>query len=146
MRSCLVIMFLALMCSFTTLAQPVPSQPSTVVGLATDPVLVPAPPAGTVPVAEPAAPPQWAEAVLVAAQKLPVVGPIVSKIILYLGIFSSILTALVAFLLTILKAISGIANLTGLVSFAEKLQVFRDGKIMYWLKYLSMFNAKKPSP
>jgi hypothetical protein len=99
-----------------------------------------------VPVAEPAAPPQWAENLMVAAQKFPVVGPVLSKILLYLGILSSILTAFIAFLLSAIGAITGALNLAGLTGFADKVQLFKNGKIMYWLKYLSMFNAKKPQP
>jgi hypothetical protein len=97
-------------------------------------------------VAEPAAPPQWAQDLIVSAGKLPVVGPVVTKGMVYLGIISSILTAGIAFLLSVLAALSGIASLANLTSFATKLTAFRDGKIMYWLKYLSMFNAQKPVP
>lgn len=78
------------------------------------------------------------------AQKLPVIGPIVSKALLYAGIVSSILTALIACLLTIFTALSKVLNLAGLMSIAEKVQLFKNGKVMYWLTYLSMFNAKKP--
>jgi hypothetical protein len=103
-------------------------------------------PIETVQVAEPAAPPKWAEQLIVTAQELPVIGPIITKALLYLGIVSSILTALIACLLTMLNAISGIASLTGLAKYADKIQMFKNGKIMYWLKYLSMFNAKKNVP
>lgn len=103
-------------------------------------------PIEVVQVAEPAAPPKWAEQLIVTAQDLPVIGPIVSKALVYLGIVSSIVTAVIACLLTILNALSGIANLAGLANFANKLQVFKDGKIMYWLKYISLFNAKKNVP
>lgn len=95
-------------------------------------------------VAEPAAPPVWAQDVIMAAQKLPIIGPIVSKIFIYLGIVSSILTALVAFLLTVLSAASKVANISQLTDLANKIELFKDGKIMYWIKYLSMFNAQKP--
>lgn len=108
---------------------------------------VPTPlPAGQVAVPEPAAPPQWAQDVISNAQKLPVIGPIVSKILLYLGIISAILTALIACLLTILMALSKAFSLAGLVGVAESITAFKDGKVMYWLKYLSMFNAQKPDP
>ena len=95
-------------------------------------------------VAEPAAPPQWAEDLIMSVEKLPIIGPIVSKILVYLGIVSSILTAFIAFLLTALNSLSVILSLSGLAKFAEKVKLFKDGKIMYWLKYLSLFNAKKP--
>jgi hypothetical protein len=98
----------------------------------------------TVPVAEPAAPPQWAQSLIVSAQKLPVVGPIVSKAIVYIGILVPVLTALIGAIMAILSALSGIASLSGLLAFGEKVKAFQNGKIMYWLKYLSMFNAQKP--
>ncbi len=97
-------------------------------------------------VAEPAAPPKWAEDVIVQAEKLPVVGPIVSKVLLYSGILSAILTSLIAFLLTSLYAVSKISQLAGANDLAAKVEEFKNGKVMYWLKYLSMFNAKKPEP
>ncbi len=95
-------------------------------------------------VAEPAAPPKWAEDLIVSVQKFPVIGPIVSKALLYAGILSSILTGLVAFLLATLGTLAGAFNLGGLVKVAEAITVFKNGKFMYWLSYLSMFNAKKP--
>lgn len=101
-------------------------------------------PVQTVQVAEPAAPPKWAEQLIMTAQDLPVVGPVVSKALIYLGIISAILTSLIAFLLTTISALTKVFNLVGLVNFATKLQAFSNGPIMYWLKYLSLFNAKKP--
>lgn len=124
-------------CSFSK-AQTVTAQPATAV------VQVSQTPVPTVQVAEPAAPPEWAAELIVTAQEIPVVGPILSKALLYLGIVSAILTSLIAFLLTTISALSKVLNTAGLVNFAAKVQAFRDGPIMYWLKYLSMFNAKKP--
>ena len=142
MKSALIIFvsaFMLLFCSKQALAQDVAtSTPAAIVQ--TVPVVAPV---QTVQVAEPAAPPKWAEQLIVTAQDLPVVGPIVTKALLYLGIVSSILTALIACLLTLLNAISGVASLTGLAKYADKITLFKNGKVMYWLKYLSMFNAKK---
>lgn len=95
-------------------------------------------------VPEPAAPPQWATDVLVAASKLPVIGPIVSKGLMYLGILTAILTTLVGAILSILALLLGVFKSGGLVNAVAVIQAFRDGKIMYWLKYFSNFNAKKP--
>jgi hypothetical protein len=103
----------------------------------------PAAAAPQVAVAEPSAPPAWAQEVVVAAEKLPVIGPIVSKILLYLGILGAIATATVGFLLGVLNTLMGVFNLAGLASAATKIAAFRDGKIMYWLKFISMFNAQK---
>lgn len=98
----------------------------------------------SVQVAEPAAPPQWAQNVIVTAQHLPVVGPYVSKALMYAGIVSSILTALVACMLSILSVLVGAFNISGLAGIASAIDAFKKGKVMYWLSYLSMFNAKKP--
>lgn len=95
-------------------------------------------------VSEPAAPPKWAEEILVKAQDFPVVGPYVAKGIYYAGVVSSLLTALVAFLLAALKALSGVLSVAGAASFSEKIKALQDSKLMFWLKYFSMFNAKKP--
>ncbi len=103
-----------------------------------------APAVDTVAVAEPAAPPKWAENLMVAAQKFPVIGPILAKVLLFTGIISSILTALAAFLLSSMSAISRGFNLAGLVVAAQKIEAFKKGKIMYWLQYFSLFNAEKP--
>lgn len=125
-------------CSFSQGDVPVQASPAAVTAMAT-PSPVP-----MVQVPEPAAPPEWAIELMSTAQELPVVGPYVSKALLYLGIISAILTSLIAFLLTSIRALTGILNVAGLVNLAAKLELFRDSKIMYWLKFLSMFNAKKP--
>lgn len=127
------------LCSFSHAQVPAASPAAIVVTTITAPTPVP-----TVQVAEPAAPPAWAIDLMMTAQNLPVVGPYISKALLYLGILSAILTSLIAFLLTAISALTGILNVAGLVNLATKLQIFRDGKVMYWLKFLSMFNAKKP--
>ncbi len=119
-------------------AAPAPATPGQVVAPAT------ASQPAVVAVEEPAAPPKWVADVIVSAQKLPIIGPIVSKVILYAGVLSSILTALFAAFFTILSALSGVLNLAGLQKIADAVQAFKKGKIMYYLAYLSMFNAKKP--
>lgn len=103
----------------------------------------PVPTVPSVTVAEPAAPPEWAQEIIVAAEKLPVIGPVVSKALLWCGILAGILTTLTAALLTVISTLMGVANLSGLVRVATALTAFRDGKVMYWLKFFSMFNAKK---
>jgi hypothetical protein len=103
------------------------------------------PPGPGVAVPQAAAPPVWAEQLIVAAEKLPLVGPYVAKALLYLGILSSILTVLVAAILTVLNTLMGSFNLAGLTQAAAWLSKFKDGKVMYWLKFFSVFNAKKPT-
>lgn len=100
--------------------------------------------AAPVAVAAPSAPPQWAQDLIVTAEGLPVVGPFVAKGLLYLGIISAILTTLVGSALAILNTLMGIFNASGLTNLATAIASFRDGKIMYWITFFSMFNAKAP--
>lgn len=106
-------------------------------------ISTPVVPTASVVVAEPAAPPAWAQDLIVTAESLPVVGPILSKALLYLGILSSILTVMVGALITVLNTLMGALNLAGLVRIASALAAFRDGRVMYWLKFFSLFNARK---
>lgn len=106
----------------------------------------PAPLPSVVPVAEPAAPPTWAQDLMVDAESLPIVGPIISKILLYLGIFCSILTVLACAVLSVLNILMKSLQLSGLANAAAAVLNFKNGKIMYWLKFFSMFNAKAPAP
>lgn len=103
----------------------------------------PSVPGPQVSVAEPSAPPEWAQELIVSAENLPVVGPVISKALVYLGILSSILTMTVGFLLAVLNVVMGVVNLAGLADVSTKLAAFRDGKVMYWLKFFSLFNARK---
>lgn len=110
------------------------------------PAVSPTPtPAVTTVVPADTAPPQWVQDVLVNSEALPVVGPVITKVLMYTGILATILTSLVAFLLAAIGSLSGIASMTGLTAFAAQLQAFKNGKIMYWITYLSMFNAQKPT-
>lgn len=103
----------------------------------------PSPSPSVVAVAEPAAPPQWAQDLISTAQSLPVVGPVVSKVLLYLGILSSILTLLAGFVLSTISVIARVSNLAGLGVVAARVTEFKSGPIMYWLKFFSLFNAQK---
>ena len=141
----MMFVFIALFITEIALAQaPSPSPVSSPVPVVVAPVIPTVSP--TILVAEPAAPPVWAQQLLVAAEKLPVVGPIVSKVIFYGGMLASILTLLAGSFMALLKILSVVSSLSGLAAFAQKVQSFQDGKIMYYLKYLSMFNAKRPYP
>lgn len=110
------------------------------------PIPVGTPPGPAVAVAEPAAPPPWAQDLVMAAEKLPYVGPIISKVLLYAGIIGSIMTAVVVCLTSILNLLIGAFNLAKLMNVANAVAAFKDGKIMYWLKFFSFFNAKKKGP
>ena len=123
--------FALLLCSvfvigFSAAAAPAQTAPVTPVAVAAP---VPAPtatPEPTVPVAVIAAPPQWAQNLLVTAEKLPTIGPIVSKALVYMGILVSILTAGVGFLMALLSALSGIAGLSDqlLLLLRDRLNLF----------------------
>lgn len=117
------------------------SQPS-----ASAPVVAPTPaPVAAVVVPEPAAPPQWAADVLVSVAKLPVIGPYVSKALLYLGILAVLLTTLVGAALSILATLKTGFNWAGLDKASAAIEAFKGGKIIYYLTYFSNFNAKKPA-
>ena len=90
------------------------------------------------------APPQWMQSALVMIKSLPVVGPIISKAIQWLAVICSILTALSAFVLVVLKSLNGIASAAQLEPLADAVKKFQTGPIYYWLRYASMFNAQKP--
>lgn len=102
-------------------------------------------PVALVPVAEPAAPPAWLQNLLVFVQGLPVIGPIAAKVFMYAGLVSIILTSLVAFLLGILSVLSkAFGSVGALQSLSAWIEEFKDGNVMYWLKFFSNFNAQKP--
>lgn len=99
---------------------------------------------GNISMPEVAAPPAWAQALVVTASNLPVVGPVLSKILVYLPAIVTVLTILAASLLSIIQALASVLNFAGLGSAATFILNFQNGKVMYWLKFFSMFNAKKP--
>lgn len=105
-----------------------------------------APAHALVAVSEPAAPPQWAQDLVTFVESLPMVGPIVAKVLVYLGILVSIMTVIVTMLTGILGTLSGISNYAGFTAIVAALTAFQNGPIMYWLKFFSAFNAKKPDP
>ncbi|MDH4163340.1 MAG: hypothetical protein OEW15_11725 [Nitrospirota bacterium] len=114
---------------------------SSQVPVTVQPAVADAPAAVVVP--EPAAPPEWATEVLLSVSKLPVIGPYVSKALLYLGILAALLTTLVGAALSILATLKTGFNWAGLDKASAAIEAFRNGKIVYWLTYFSNFNAKK---
>lgn len=96
-------------------------------------------------VSKAAAPPAWAQDLIVLLEKIPVVGPFIAKTVLYLGIVSATLTTIVGTLLTILNSIMALLTFFERPDVASIVARFRDGKIMYWLRFFSIFNAKKPA-
>jgi len=49
----------------------------------------------------------------------------------------------VTFLIGACKALQ-FTGLAGIIGLEQALETFQGGPIMYWLKYLSIFNAKSP--
>lgn len=95
-------------------------------------------------VAEPAAPPKWVEQVVVAIQEIPVVGPVITKVINFLVTLFAILTAVTAFLYSVLTALMKVSSMARLVALADWLQRVRAGRVMYWISLLSNIPLKKP--
>lgn len=122
-------------------ADPSPQPSAAPISISVQPPMQPS----VVAVAEPAAPPVWAQDVMVSAQKLPVIGPVVAKAMLYLGILSALLTSLAAFVLSALAILQKAFSYAGLANAATAIVGFQNGKFMYYLKFLSSFNAQKPA-
>lgn len=91
----------------------------------------------TVPVSQNSAPPAWVQELLETIAGLPIVGPYVSKALVYLEALGACLTALVVFLLTLSTALKGVVNFAGLTDLVVLLQNFQQSKIMYWLTSFS---------
>lgn len=108
---------------------PTPSAPA---------VSAPAPVApATVAVAAPSAPPVWLQEFLSTVSSLPIVGPYLSKAIVWIQALGGILTALVAFLLAVSAGLKAAFNFTGLDSVVSWIESFQQSSIMYWLTSLS---------
>lgn len=87
--------------------------------------------------------PAWLDKVLSILSGLPVVGPVVVEILKYLGVFAVVITSFTAFLMASVRALVAVFNVAKLVELAAKLKAFEDSKVMYYLKYFSLFNASK---
>jgi hypothetical protein len=137
-----LIIFAIMMMSVLVFAQD-PSQGvvQPAVAIAT-PIPTPAPATSVTPLA----PPDFVVKLLTFVQGLPVVGPIVSKIVQYAAILGSLLTLLVAFLLSVLKIVAPLMSAVSADGVAAFLTAQQNSKWMYWLKYFSFFNAKTPPP
>lgn len=88
-------------------------------------------------------PPEWLVSLLQLLHGMPVVGPYIAKGVQWLGVIVTIITSFTAAIWVSIRALSTVLSVAGLLAFAEKLKAFENGKIMYYLKYFSMFNASK---
>lgn len=91
-------------------------------------------------------PPIWFQDLIISAEGLPTIGPIVVKALQWGSILITLLTAICGCFIVICKSLSGIANFSNLSNLAQSVETFENGKIMYYLKFLSAFNAQKPLP
>ena len=99
---------------------------------------VDAPPAQTITI------PDWALGLLKGAKTLPVVGPILSQVMMYVGIIGGILTSFIAFLLAALGSVSGIAAFSGAAGLVKKIQDFKNSAFMMWLMAFSNIPMAHP--
>jgi len=88
-------------------------------------------------------PPAWLDSAMDKVSALPVVGPVVVDGVKWLGVVASLMTVLVTALLGALAALQKVLALAKLADLAAKVSAFSNGPIMYWLKWFSMYNAKR---
>lgn len=88
-------------------------------------------------------PPEWLKTTIESVYSLPIVGPYAAKGVQWLGVFAVILTSLTGAAIVSIRALMTVLNFAGLVSAVAFLTKFENGKVMYWLRYFSMFNAQK---
>lgn len=91
-------------------------------------------------------PPEWLVEILNTIQSLPIVGPYLVVILQWLGVVFTIVTTFTLAIITSVRALMTVAKWQQLFTVVAALENFQKGKIMYWLKYFSMFNAKKEEP
>lgn len=88
-------------------------------------------------------PPAWLDTAIRMTISIPVVGPYIVVVMQWLGVIAAILTALCAFLLAMIKALSSVLSAAQLEKVAQFVASLEKSKLMYWLKRLSIFNAQK---
>lgn len=138
-----VIAILGTLLCMTVFAQEVPVVASAASSAS---VLSELPSAEISPVLDPTfVPPEWLQKAVLIVKELPLVGPIVVEILKYLGVLAAILTALTACALAILKSLKLVLKLVKLDSYIAKIEAIENSKVLYYLKFLSNFNAQKKS-
>jgi len=88
-------------------------------------------------------PPEWLANAMYTIEKLPIVGPIAVEVFKWLGVISAIMTALVTCLLSISRTLFYAAKFGSVASLMAWVTKFETSKIMNWLKFFSIYNAKK---
>lgn len=89
-------------------------------------------------------PPPWLENAINFARRIPFIGPVIVEVTKWAGVLGASFTLIVTLLLGLLRILVPVVNIAGLAALALKLQAFESSPIMYWLKFFSMYNAKKP--
>lgn len=106
--------------------------------------VIPAPVLPVIPPLDPImVPPDWLQSAILLIKNIPAVGPILVKIGQYAGVLATVLTSLSVAVIGILKSLQVVLNIAKAPELAAKIEAFEKGKILYWLKYLSMLNAEK---
>lgn len=76
-------------------------------------------------------------------QSVPYVGPVLVMILKWVAIIAPVMTALSVCVQAVLAVPEVVARYHGAHDLADKVKYWSD-KIVYWLSYLSIRNAKKP--
>lgn len=88
-------------------------------------------------------PPVWLADIMRFVERVPVIGPIAIEVFKWIGVIAAIFTALVTCLLSITRTLFMAASLSSLAPLMAWVTKFEEGKLMNWLKYFSIYNAKK---
>lgn len=128
-----LIFALLLLPCFSYAVDAVPAAPAAVI--AAMPEEAPVPPKNEAP--------KWLVSAMDTVAAVPVVGLVVVEVAKWLGVISSVLTILVTAILGILKVLSLVLPAARLANIAIWLAAAESSKVMYWLKFFSMYNATK---
>ena len=87
--------------------------------------------------------PEWLVKALELVSSVPVVGSVVVEVAKWLGVISSILTILVTGILGILRVLALVLPAVKLANLVALVVALENSKVMYWLKFFSLYNAQK---
>lgn len=88
-------------------------------------------------------PPLWILDLVIFLNDIPTVGPILKSVFEWAAALAVVSTALCGAAIVSLKALSPLLLKFGLTDKAAALEK-NSAKVIYWLKYISLFNATKP--
>jgi hypothetical protein len=89
-------------------------------------------------------PPIWILDLMMWLNSIPTVGPVLKLIVEWAGALAVISTTLCGAAILSLKALNELLPKFGLADKAKLIDA-KSQKVIYWLKYVSLFNAKLPS-